>query len=123
MITTPRIDSLRARLLELESSGSYVTLEDGTKFRPKDSGIHMLFNATKLRRDLGRETPLSDFPGDEQKKWQSYAKWCLDPGEHGQISVFAGKHGKKDCMGGLNLQNFAKRLQALRLTEHPPHLA
>jgi hypothetical protein len=62
VIATPRIDSLRARLLVLESSGGYVTLDDGTKFRPKDSGIRMLFNATKLRRDLGRETLLSVFP-------------------------------------------------------------
>ncbi len=87
MITTPRIDSLRARLLELESSSGYVTLDDGTKFRPKDSGIRMLFDAIKIGRDLGRDPILSDFPGDEQKKWRCYAKWSPDPIQHGQISV------------------------------------
>jgi hypothetical protein len=87
VITTPRIDSLRARLLELESSSGYVTLDDGTKFRPKDSGIRMLFDAIKIGRDLGRDPILSDFPGDEQKKWRCYAKWSPDPIQHGQISV------------------------------------
>ena len=37
-----------ARLMELESSGGYVTLQDGTKFRLKDSGISMLFNGSSL---------------------------------------------------------------------------
>lgn len=95
MITTPRIDSLRARLLELESSGGYVTLDDGTKFRPKDSGIRMLFDAIKIGRDLGREPQLSDFPGDEQKKWRCYAKWSPDPARHGQISVLLVSMAKK----------------------------
>jgi hypothetical protein len=95
VIATPRIDSLRARLLELESSGGYVTLDDGTKFRPKDSGIRMLFDATKLRRDLGRDPELSDFPGDDQKKWRSYAKWSPDPAQHGQISILLVSMAKK----------------------------
>ena len=95
MITTPRIDSLRARLRQLESSGGYVTLDDGTKFRPRNSGIRMLFNATKLRRDLGREPLLSDFPGDEQKKWRCYAKWSPDPAKHGQISILLVSMAKK----------------------------
>ena len=95
MITTPRIDSLMARLRELESSGGYVTLQDGTKFRPKDSGISMLFNATKLRRDLGRDPMLADFPGDEQEQWRCYAKWSPDPAQHGQISILLTNMAKK----------------------------
>jgi hypothetical protein len=84
-----------ARLMELESSGGYVTLQDGTKFRPKDSGISMLFNATKLRRDLGREPMLADFPGDEQEQWRCYAKWSPDPAQHGQISILLTNMAKK----------------------------
>jgi len=84
-----------ARLRELESSGGYVTLQDGTKFRQKNSGISMLFNATKLRRDLGREPMLADFPGDEQDKWRCYAKWSPDPAQHGQISILLTNMAKK----------------------------
>ena len=83
------------RLMELESSCGYVTLHDGTKFRPKDSGISMLFNATKLRRDLGREPMLADFPGDEQEQWRCYAKWSPDPAQHGQISILLTNMAKK----------------------------
>ncbi len=72
-----------------------MTLDDGTKFRPKDSGIRMLFDATKLRRDLGRDPELSDFPGDDQKKWRRYAKWSPDPAQHGQISVLRVSMAKK----------------------------
>ena len=84
-----------ARLMELESSGGYVTLHDDTKFRPKDSGISMLFNATKLRRDLGREPMLADFPIDEQEQWRCYAKWSPDPAQHGQISILLTNMAKK----------------------------
>jgi len=84
-----------ARLMELESRGGYVTLQDGTKFRLKDSGISMLFNATKLRRDLGWEPMLADFPGDEQEQWRSYAKWTSDPAQHGQISILLTNMAKK----------------------------
>lgn len=84
-----------ARLMELESSGGYVTLQDGTKFRPKDSGISMLFNATKLRCDLGREPMLADFLVEVQDKWRSYAKWSPDPAQHGQISILLVSMAKK----------------------------
>ena len=84
-----------ARLMELESSGGYVTLQDGTKFRPNDSCISMLFNATKLRRDLGREPMLADFPGEEQEQWRCYAKWRPDPAQHGQISILLVSMAKK----------------------------
>ena len=60
-----RIDSLSARLRELEDCGGYVTLSDGSKFRPVHSGIHMLFNQTKLGRDLGREPMLSDLQSQQ----------------------------------------------------------
>lgn len=84
-----------ARLRELESSGGYITLQDGTKFRPKDSGISMLFNATKLRRYLGREPMLADFPGDVQEQWRCYAKWSPDLAHHGQISILLTNTAKK----------------------------
>jgi hypothetical protein len=84
-----------ARLRELESSGGYVTLQDGTKFRPKNSGISMLFSATKLGRDLGREPILADFSGDEQDQWRCYAKWSPDPAQHGQISILLTNMAKK----------------------------
>ena len=84
-----------ARLMELESSGGYVTLQDGTKFRPKDSGISMLFNATKLRRDLGREPILADFLVEEQEQWRCYAKWTPNPAQNGQISILLVNMAKK----------------------------
>lgn len=62
---TMSIQNLEARIYLLESGSGFVTLNDGTKFRPKDSGIRMHFNVTKLRRDLGREPMLADFPVDE----------------------------------------------------------
>ena len=72
-----------------------MTLQDGTKFRPRDSGIRMLFNATKLRRDLGREPQLSDFPEKDREEWRNYAKWSPDPAKHGQISILLVSMAKK----------------------------
>ena len=83
------------RLRELESSGGYVTLQDGTKFRPKNSGISMLFSATKLGRDLGRDPKLADFSENEQEQWRCYAKWSPDPAQHGQISILLTNMAKK----------------------------
>jgi len=95
VITTPRIDSLMARLRELESSGGYIILPDGTRFKVEDSGILMLFNQIKLRRDLGREPLLSDFSEDEQERWRNYSKWTPNPAQHGQISILLTNMAKK----------------------------
>lgn len=69
-----------------------MTLDDGTTFGPKDSGILILFNAIKLRRDLGWEPLLSDFSGDDKKKWRCYAKW---PYAEWPISVLRVSMAKK----------------------------
>jgi hypothetical protein len=55
----------------------------------------MLFNATKLRRDLGRELKLADFLVEEQEQWRCYAKWSPDPAQHGQISILLTNMAKK----------------------------
>jgi hypothetical protein len=86
----------KARIGLLEIGSGFVTLNDGAKFRPKESGIRNLFDATKLRRDLGREPMLADFLGEVQDQWRHCAKWNPDHGKHGQIG-FAGKHGNEDC--------------------------
>lgn len=90
-----RIDSMAARLRQLEASQGYETLSDGTKFRPIHSGIHMLHNQIKLRRDLGHEPLLSDFPEEERDEWRCYAKWNPDPSDHGQISQLVSKTARK----------------------------
>jgi len=90
-----RLDSLATRIRLLEHSGGFVVLDDGSRFRPDGSGIHMMFNHIKLRRDLGREPELSDFPKKDRDDWRNYAKWNPDPGEHGQISQLVTEMAKK----------------------------
>ncbi len=81
-----KFQGFESRLKELEQSGGYVVLSDGTRFRPVHSGIQLLVNQIKLRRDLGRSPLLSDFPEDKREEWRSYAKWDPDTEAHGQIS-------------------------------------
>lgn len=90
-----RTESLISRLRELESHGGYVVLNDGTRFRPDDSGISLMISEIKLARDLGIEPMLSDFPGYEQEQWRCYAKWSPDPALHGQISILLTNIAKK----------------------------
>lgn len=92
-----RIDTLSARLRALEQNSGYITLPDGTRFKPVYSGILLLISEAKLRRDLGREPVLSDFPEEDQEQLRCYAKWHPDPGEHGQISVLLAGMGRKLC--------------------------
>jgi hypothetical protein len=82
-----RFNHLLTRLAGLESGLGYVTLDDGTKFRPHGSGMHLMREQLKLQRDLGREPTLADFPADAQEQLLCYAKWIPDPGEHGAIAV------------------------------------
>jgi hypothetical protein len=80
-----RIDSLRSRLRDLEDESGMVTLSDGNRFDPSRA-IRMLFNATKLRRDLGRKPVLSDFSNEEQYYWCCFSKWNPNSNEFGQLS-------------------------------------
>ena len=72
-----------------------MTLDDGTKFRPKDSGLRMMCSHIKLHRDLGREPELSDFSEEDREAWCNYAKWSPEPGKHGQISRMVSEMAKK----------------------------
>jgi hypothetical protein len=94
-----RFNYLLNRIAGLETCDGYVILEDGTRFRPKDSGIHTLIAGAKLRRDLGRAPKLSDFTEEEQEQWRCYAKWNPDPGKHGAISVLLSQEARKLCRG------------------------
>jgi hypothetical protein len=82
-----RLDSLSARLRQLEESQGYETLDDGTKFRFQQTGVHIALSVMKHGRDTGREPVLSDFTPEEQRELTAYAKWTPDPALHGQISV------------------------------------
>ncbi len=82
-----RIDTLSARLRELEKAEGYETLDDGTKYRFKYSGITLYCEMAKHERDTGREAMLSDFSDEGQRELLAYAKWTPDPALHGQISV------------------------------------
>jgi len=82
-----RIDSLSARLRELEEAEGYETLDDGSRCLFKFSGILLYCKAAKHRRDTGREAMLSDFTEEEQREIVAYAKWSPDPALHGGIAV------------------------------------
>jgi hypothetical protein len=72
-----------------------VALDDGTKAKFIGSGLHLMFNPIKLRRDLGREPELSDFPEKDREEWRKYAKWSPNPAKHGQISILLESMAKK----------------------------
>ena len=75
-----RIDSFDARLDALEQSGGYVTLDDGSKFRPS-SGLALMRSAIKFERDNGREPKLADFSMERASLWKLWAKWYPEKGE------------------------------------------
>ncbi len=83
-----RIDGLLSRITDLEKQEGIITLSDGSKFKP-GSGIDILRNQIKLRRDLGREPDLGDYPEDVQETIKSFSKWTPDRDKYGQISVLA----------------------------------
>jgi hypothetical protein len=82
-----KFSGIEARLRELEDSGGYVVLEDGTKFKPDCSGIRLYCESIRKRRDLGRSVLLSDFSEEEQHEISQYAKWHPDAGTFGGLSV------------------------------------
>lgn len=75
-----RISSFDARLDALEQSGGYVTLPDGSKFRPA-SGLSLMREAIKFERDHGREPKLADFSMERADLWQRWAEWHPEKGE------------------------------------------
>lgn len=86
-----KIDSLAARLRQLEASQGYETLDDGSKFRFQYSGIRLYCECVRHGRDTGHEAVLSDFTPEEQREILAYSKWTPDPSLHGQISVITCK--------------------------------
>jgi len=89
-----RIDGLQARIRDLERAEGYITLDDGSKFKP-GAGIDLLRHQIRLRRDLGREPDLADYPPDIQEEIRQFAKWTPDPSRNGQISVLVVELSKK----------------------------
>jgi hypothetical protein len=69
-----KIDKIDSRLNAIEQSGGYVTLPDGSRFRP-GSGLALMRQALLFERDHGREPQLSDFPEDTAAMWKKWAQW------------------------------------------------
>jgi hypothetical protein len=90
-----RIGSLSARLRELEASQGYVTLDDGSKHRFKNSGLQLYGELVRHRRSTGREPALSDFSQDEQRDLLAYSKWTPDQAMHGQIAIITAKMARE----------------------------
>jgi hypothetical protein len=86
-----RIGSLSARLRELEASQGYVTLDDGSKHRFKNSGLKLYGELVRHGRNTGREVVLSDFSEDEQRDLLAYSNWTPDQAMHGQIAIITAK--------------------------------
>ncbi len=82
-----RIDAFWNRLEVLEQSGGWIELDDGSKFKPQNSGISLLRACLLAGRDLGREPVLSDFGPDEQEQLEHYSKWTPEPGRYGQLAA------------------------------------
>ena len=91
----PRIDSLDARIKDLEKAQGYEILSDGTRYRFKHSGIGLLCDMTRTARDTGREAILSDFSEELQKGILAYSKWEPDPAQRGQISLLVVKMARE----------------------------
>jgi hypothetical protein len=77
--------SLESRLKDLEQIGGYVTLPDGSRFRPSNA-IVLYVDYMKLPHDHGAPV-LSDFPSETQEEWQCFARWEPDAEAYGAISV------------------------------------
>lgn len=91
----PRIDSLDARIKNLEKAQGYETLNDGSRYRFAHSGISLCREMIRAHRDVGREPVLSDFSEDRQKDLMAYARWDPDPAQHGQISLLTVKMARE----------------------------
>ena len=92
--TMSRIDGLLSRITDLERQEGFITLSDGSKFKP-GSGIDLLRHQIRLRRDLSREPDLADYPPDIQEEIRQFAKWTPDRDKYGQISVLAVELSRK----------------------------
>ncbi len=89
-----QIDGLLSRITDLERQEGFITLSDGSKFKP-GAGIDLLRHQIRLRRDLGREPDLADYPEDVQADIRQFAKWKPDREKYGQISVLVVELSKK----------------------------
>jgi len=79
------IASLESRLKDLELSGGYVTLPDGSRFKPDSIVLYVEY--LKLENDLNRAPLLSDFSPERQEEWRCFAKWDPNPEIYGGIAV------------------------------------
>jgi hypothetical protein len=80
-----RIDCLSARIRELEDIIGYVTLPNGTRFKPCGSGLRLMRLAIRFKRDHHADPKLSNFSEKDQEQWRGFAMWLSPPGELGKM--------------------------------------
>lgn len=78
-----RIDSIEARIADLESPSGVVVLDDGTRFIPS-SGLRVMRMTLKFERDHHRKPKLSDFEEKDREELRCFSIWTPDP-HHGQL--------------------------------------
>jgi hypothetical protein len=91
-----RLDSLRHRLVDLESGLGVVELADGTLFKP-GCGLDLMLMHARLCRDLGRDAEISDFSPGDQEVLGNYAKWTSDRAKWDQISILITDLARRLC--------------------------
>lgn len=75
-------------MADLEKSKGVITLSDGSKIEPR-AAIDLINCQARLRRALGREPCLADYPAKTQAKLRGFARWTPDSDEFGQIAFLA----------------------------------
>lgn len=91
-----RIDSFDARLDALEAEKGYVTLDDGSRFRPS-SGLALMRSAIKFERDNGREPKLADFSMEQADLWKKWSRWHPSPTTHGSLAEMTSDLARRIC--------------------------
>lgn len=92
----PRINSLDARLQELEQAEGWIVLDDGSKFRPA-SGLALMRSAILFERDNGREPKLADFSMERASLWLKWSKWHPAATTHGSLVEMVSDLARRIC--------------------------
>lgn len=91
-----RINSFDNRLDALEAEKGYVTLDDGSRFRPS-SGLALMRSALKFERDHGREPKLADFSMEQGDLWKKWALWHPTATTHGSLAEMVSDLARRIC--------------------------
>lgn len=91
-----KIEKFDNRLDALEAQKGYVTLPDGSKFRP-GSGLALMRSAIKFERDNGREPKLADFSMERADLWKKWSKWRPAPTTHGSLAEMTSDLARRIC--------------------------